>query len=61
MSCGLMLQECGMSLCALYNMVQCDCPGENKTEKCHMCCQQRGNHSVPPQENVFTAPIKLDA
>ncbi|RXN06557.1 disintegrin and metallo ase domain-containing 10-like protein [Labeo rohita] len=33
--------ECGMSLCALYNMVQCDCPGENKTEKCHMCCQQR--------------------
>ncbi|XP_051765429.1 disintegrin and metalloproteinase domain-containing protein 10 [Ctenopharyngodon idella] len=33
--------ECGMSLCTLYDMVQCDCPGENKTEKCHMCCQQR--------------------
>ncbi|XP_043079162.1 disintegrin and metalloproteinase domain-containing protein 10 [Puntigrus tetrazona] len=33
--------ECGLSLCALYNMVQCDCPGENRTEKCHMCCQER--------------------
>uniref|UniRef100_A0A673I7J2 ADAM10 endopeptidase n=1 Tax=Sinocyclocheilus rhinocerous TaxID=307959 RepID=A0A673I7J2_9TELE len=33
--------ECGLSLCALYEMVQCDCLGENRTEKCHMCCQQR--------------------
>ncbi|XP_051551022.1 disintegrin and metalloproteinase domain-containing protein 10 [Myxocyprinus asiaticus] len=33
--------ECALSLCALYGMLQCDCPGENKTEKCHMCCQQR--------------------
>uniref|UniRef100_A0A9J8DDM6 ADAM10 endopeptidase n=2 Tax=Cyprinus carpio carpio TaxID=630221 RepID=A0A9J8DDM6_CYPCA len=33
--------ECGLSLCALYDMVQCDCLGENRTEKCHMCCQQR--------------------
>uniref|UniRef100_A0A671SVZ3 ADAM10 endopeptidase n=1 Tax=Sinocyclocheilus anshuiensis TaxID=1608454 RepID=A0A671SVZ3_9TELE len=33
--------ECGLSLCALYDMVQCDCLGENRMEKCHMCCQQR--------------------
>lgn len=33
--------ECGLSLCALHDMVQCDCPGESKTQKCHMCCQQR--------------------
>ncbi|XP_016101906.1 disintegrin and metalloproteinase domain-containing protein 10-like, partial [Sinocyclocheilus grahami] len=33
--------ECGLSLCALYEMVQCDCLGENRMEKCHMCCQQR--------------------
>uniref|UniRef100_A0A673NM57 ADAM10 endopeptidase n=1 Tax=Sinocyclocheilus rhinocerous TaxID=307959 RepID=A0A673NM57_9TELE len=33
--------ECGLSLCALYDMVQCDCLGENRMEMCHMCCQQR--------------------
>lgn len=33
--------DCSLSLCALYNMVQCDCPGENRTEKCYMCCQKR--------------------
>uniref|UniRef100_A0A671SJB7 ADAM10 endopeptidase n=1 Tax=Sinocyclocheilus anshuiensis TaxID=1608454 RepID=A0A671SJB7_9TELE len=29
--------ECGLSLCALYEMVQCDCLGENRMEKCHVC------------------------
>ncbi|TRY57472.1 hypothetical protein DNTS_014221, partial [Danionella cerebrum] len=38
--------ECNLSLCALYGMVQCDCPGESKIEKCHMCCQQKGSRSV---------------
>ncbi|XP_056614285.1 disintegrin and metalloproteinase domain-containing protein 10 [Triplophysa dalaica] len=33
--------DCSLSLCALYDMVQCDCPGDNRTEKCYMCCQQR--------------------
>ncbi|XP_060738686.1 disintegrin and metalloproteinase domain-containing protein 10 [Tachysurus vachellii] len=35
--------ECSRSLCVLHGLEQCDCPGENKKEKCHMCCQQRGN------------------
>ncbi|KAI4872957.1 hypothetical protein NFI96_023641 [Prochilodus magdalenae] len=35
--------ECTRSLCAIYDLEQCDCPGENKKEKCHMCCQQKGN------------------
>ncbi|KAA0712171.1 Disintegrin and metalloproteinase domain-containing protein 10 [Triplophysa tibetana] len=33
--------DCSLSLCALYDMLQCDCPGDNRTEKCYMCCQQR--------------------
>ncbi|KAK3533260.1 hypothetical protein QTP70_014330 [Hemibagrus guttatus] len=33
--------ECSQSLCVLHGLEQCDCPGENKKEKCHMCCQQR--------------------
>ncbi|KAL7867106.1 hypothetical protein AOLI_G00149200 [Acnodon oligacanthus] len=35
--------ECAQSLCVIHNLEQCDCPGENKKEKCHMCCQQKGN------------------
>ncbi|XP_066503317.1 disintegrin and metalloproteinase domain-containing protein 10 [Hoplias malabaricus] len=35
--------ECAQSLCVIYDLEQCDCPGENKKEKCHMCCQQKGN------------------
>uniref|UniRef100_A0A3B1JIE8 ADAM10 endopeptidase n=1 Tax=Astyanax mexicanus TaxID=7994 RepID=A0A3B1JIE8_ASTMX len=35
--------ECSRSLCLIYDLEQCDCPGENKKEKCHMCCQQKGN------------------
>ncbi|KAF4083137.1 hypothetical protein AMELA_G00136580 [Ameiurus melas] len=35
--------ECSGSLCVLHGLEQCDCLGENKKERCHLCCQQRGN------------------
>uniref|UniRef100_A0A4W4G9X0 Si:ch1073-396h14.1 n=1 Tax=Electrophorus electricus TaxID=8005 RepID=A0A4W4G9X0_ELEEL len=35
--------DCARSLCVTYGLEQCDCPGENRKEKCHMCCQHTGN------------------
>ncbi|XP_055796556.1 disintegrin and metalloproteinase domain-containing protein 10 [Salvelinus fontinalis] len=32
--------NCAKSLCVRYGLEQCDCLGESKKEKCHMCCQQ---------------------
>ncbi|XP_077464390.1 disintegrin and metalloproteinase domain-containing protein 10 [Stigmatopora argus] len=33
---------CAESVCVKHNMEQCDCPGDSKKQKCHMCCQQPG-------------------
>ncbi|KAM9797217.1 disintegrin and metalloproteinase domain-containing protein 10 isoform 2-T2 [Syngnathus typhle] len=33
---------CAESLCVKHNLEQCDCPGDSKKHKCHMCCQQPG-------------------
>ncbi|KAM4740038.1 disintegrin and metalloproteinase domain-containing protein 10 [Anableps anableps] len=33
---------CAESVCVKYGLQQCDCPGVNMKEKCHMCCQQPG-------------------
>uniref|UniRef100_A0A673WJK7 ADAM10 endopeptidase n=1 Tax=Salmo trutta TaxID=8032 RepID=A0A673WJK7_SALTR len=32
--------NCAKSLCVRYGLEQCDCLGDSKKEKCHMCCQQ---------------------
>ncbi|XP_013869658.1 disintegrin and metalloproteinase domain-containing protein 10 [Austrofundulus limnaeus] len=32
---------CAESVCVKHRLQQCDCPGDNMKEKCHMCCQQR--------------------
>uniref|UniRef100_A0A6Q2YM59 ADAM10 endopeptidase n=1 Tax=Esox lucius TaxID=8010 RepID=A0A6Q2YM59_ESOLU len=31
---------CAKSLCVRYDLEQCDCLEDSRTEKCHMCCQQ---------------------
>nr|XP_057930196.1 disintegrin and metalloproteinase domain-containing protein 10 isoform X2 [Doryrhamphus excisus] len=33
---------CAASVCLKHDLEQCDCPGDSKKEKCHMCCQQPG-------------------
>ncbi|XP_076009566.1 disintegrin and metalloproteinase domain-containing protein 10 isoform X2 [Genypterus blacodes] len=33
---------CAESACVKHDLQQCDCPGESRKEKCHMCCQQPG-------------------
>ncbi|MEQ2226278.1 hypothetical protein ILYODFUR_025883 [Ilyodon furcidens] len=33
---------CAESVCVKHGLQQCDCPGANMKEKCHMCCQQPG-------------------
>ncbi|XP_062869448.1 disintegrin and metalloproteinase domain-containing protein 10 [Trichomycterus rosablanca] len=52
--------ECSRSLCMIHNLEQCDCPGENKKEKCHMCCQQRGdpNTCVSTTSSVLSPYFK---
>nr|XP_046247700.1 disintegrin and metalloproteinase domain-containing protein 10 isoform X1 [Scatophagus argus] len=35
---------CTESVCLKHSLQQCDCPGDSMKEKCHMCCQQPGNH-----------------
>uniref|UniRef100_A0A3Q3X786 Uncharacterized protein n=1 Tax=Mola mola TaxID=94237 RepID=A0A3Q3X786_MOLML len=48
---------CAESVCVKHQLQQCDCPGESMKEKCHVCCQQPGNHRpVCPLQlrNVFT-------
>uniref|UniRef100_A0A8C6Q5D7 ADAM10 endopeptidase n=1 Tax=Nothobranchius furzeri TaxID=105023 RepID=A0A8C6Q5D7_NOTFU len=34
---------CAESVCVKHDLQQCDCPGDNMKEKCHMCCQQPDN------------------
>ncbi|XP_037530181.1 disintegrin and metalloproteinase domain-containing protein 10 [Nematolebias whitei] len=31
---------CAQSVCVKHRLKQCDCPGDDMKEKCHMCCQQ---------------------
>ncbi|XP_061739217.1 disintegrin and metalloproteinase domain-containing protein 10 isoform X1 [Nerophis ophidion] len=31
---------CAASICVKHHLEQCDCPGDSKKEKCHLCCQQ---------------------
>uniref|UniRef100_A0A3B4U629 Disintegrin and metalloproteinase domain-containing protein 10-like n=1 Tax=Seriola dumerili TaxID=41447 RepID=A0A3B4U629_SERDU len=48
---------CAESVCVKHRLQQCDCPGDSMKEKCHMCCQQLGNHEpvcAPIPRNVFT-------
>ncbi|XP_015249892.1 PREDICTED: disintegrin and metalloproteinase domain-containing protein 10-like [Cyprinodon variegatus] len=33
---------CSESVCIKHGLQQCDCPGSNMKEKCHVCCQQPG-------------------
>ncbi|XP_061539640.1 disintegrin and metalloproteinase domain-containing protein 10 isoform X1 [Phycodurus eques] len=33
---------CAESVCVKHNLEQCDCPGDSKKQKCHVCCQQPG-------------------
>ncbi|KAL1023097.1 hypothetical protein UPYG_G00036370 [Umbra pygmaea] len=35
--------HCAKSLCVRFDLEQCDCLGESKKDKCHMCCQQPGH------------------
>lgn len=37
------LQVCAESVCVKHMLEQCDCPGDSKKQKCHLCCQQPGN------------------
>ncbi|XP_051928792.1 disintegrin and metalloproteinase domain-containing protein 10 [Hippocampus zosterae] len=33
---------CAESVCVKHLLEQCDCPGDSKKQKCHLCCQQPG-------------------
>ncbi|XP_076847784.1 disintegrin and metalloproteinase domain-containing protein 10 [Brachyhypopomus gauderio] len=34
--------ECSRSLCVTHGLEQCECPGESRKKRCHMCCQHAG-------------------
>uniref|UniRef100_A0A667YMM8 ADAM10 endopeptidase n=1 Tax=Myripristis murdjan TaxID=586833 RepID=A0A667YMM8_9TELE len=50
---------CAESVCVKHGLQQCDCPGVSMKEKCHMCCQQPGNHKPETCASTTSSVLSL--